>query len=136
VAKWPSFGPEAVENIAQAESTERHYVLMWADDIGVSSFREENSDELTLYYRIWTCYVVKEQVELQRQMRAAAATTMALFMGNPDRTRSDFTGPNDWGLHTSLVKMSFRYPQLAGSYGVGFVWSGWDISFRSPWPKG
>lgn len=136
VAKWPSFGPDATEMIAQAESTERHYVLLWGDDIGISPFREENNDELSLFYRVWTCYVVKDSVDLQRQMRRAAATTFALYLGNPDRRRSDYSGDNNWGLHTRLFRMSLKYPQIAGSYGVGFVWSAWDISFRSPWPMG
>lgn len=139
VAKWPEFGPEATEMIA-AESQERHFVLLWVDSVGAELFREENSDELSPFVRVWTVYVVKgASGDLQREMAHATATTQALYLGNPERIHPEYTGENDWGLWTRQapgVPIKWRYPLVAGAYGIGFVWSAWDIAYRHPWPKG
>lgn len=137
-AAWPPFEFDATDRIATF-SQEKHYVLLFQDEVGDNAFAEQNSGYLNPFLRVLTCYVVKESADLQRQAARAAVTMQALYLGNPDRVNPDYTGSNDWGLmtiQTPGTRIRIRRPMVAGDYGVSFVWGSFDVGYRHPWPKG
>lgn len=133
-ATWPSFGPDddAIE-LLLGDSGDPHFVRFWIDGIGDNAFREENNAERSPFIQVWTAYVVKSSKELQRQMALATYTMKQLYLGNEERNHPEYTGQNTWGLFTAQtpgVPIRWRYPRVAGGYGIGIVWGSFDVGYR------
>jgi len=134
---WPEFPDEAIDMVAASES--QHSVRLWAPFHGGEGSRQENSSELSPIASITCGWVVKGTSEVQRQMALATADVQHLMQDNPARDRPGYSGPNTWGLFTRKTpgtRIQWEIPKVAQSYGIGIVWSFWDVEYRHPMPMG
>ena len=141
-AGWANFGPPKDEDHSDklvSDSTDDHFVRLWVEAVYPEGFKQDNVGELSPIVKVSTITVVRAPNNLQRQMAAACTTQIAVYLGNPDRLDPNYAGQNTTGLFTSLDPswgIRWRYPTVAGAYGVGLVWGMWNVGYIHPWPKG
>jgi len=137
-AKWPTFPPEATESLTATDVA--HSVFLWKDRTKRRGSRQENNVELSPVAKVLIAQVLKDTVDVQRQMALAEADLIHLMEANPARNHVDNpAGPNNWGLFTrqaAEADIEWMMPKDAQSYGIGIVWSLWDVEYRHPLPMG
>jgi len=134
---WPAFPPDATELVCLSDVAEA--VLLWVDSTTRNGRREDNSAELSPVKKILTAQVFKDTTDLQKQMALGEADLIHVMEGDPMRNHPDYTGANTWGLLTRQAQGSaieWQMPKGTQSYGIGIVWSLWDVEYRHPFPAG
>jgi len=134
--KEPSYPPRARRKIFEEDS---HTILAWVDSTRPGETQSRRGED-RLQHIVYLIAIVKQDRELQAELRAVCDDIMRVIRTNPERNWPTEDGSaNTWGIFSAPIAgkvFDYSYHSASDGTAVGIAESFWKIEFRRPTATG